>query len=819
MKTSVSVVVNVLATAVALADTTISENVVLSADADWRSQGVVTVEDGVTVDLNGYTLWVAGLAGGGMFTSSVSDSGTFDLTTTQTGASDTVKSYTGSSEQALGTESAFTIQPAWKLFADYPWYDVDTQRAITAFASSSPVDVVYDFSEATLIHCYKIQVSNHADSYKVRAPTKWKFYGSNTAADNSWTELDSREFADWGQYEKRAFEFSNAVPYRYYRIHITANGGADYLEFFSLEYGRLKNQVWLDMSQSASFGGTMPTVDGTAKYVIASATLQDDMDLSGLGSAYVGGTVELNGNTLTVAALLGEGAVIDSTAFDLTDSTSSRVSTESTFLPTGPASAAFGDYSEYDATAGHRVIADLSANTLPVSIVYSFDEATVVNAYRVKAAATTDGALVALKKSRAPKAFAMLGSNSGADGDWTELDRRTNETGWNITTSFEEERQYEFTNATAYTHYKIEFYESNGNQYLEFFRLEYGDLGRVGKLCVNVPEETSSENSSIALKGNLRLVKSGAGEFVASASSQSYECGTEVVAGTLSTALNGTSFPFGAQGRDIVVRGGARLQIQSAYNYYLYGIALDGGTLAYSGTDFDEGRAQLKRLRLAADSAFALTANYGFIGDSSSATTIDLGGHALDVSIADGKYLSLYNTTMLNGTVSNTVDAGVVKIRGDSGVVATNVNFVVDCFTISVGAPFDVGGYESGCTGDNEGTGTMRVFGTFRPKNAKYYPCTMQDGSTIDFTGDVSLPLTNVDIATGAGVTVNLAGRSGLRALAESDEPYLLKWTGEAPSATFTLDATTAGAKFSVACDATGLLLVDGNTGFIVIVR
>ncbi len=73
----------------------------LSSDLDWRSDGVVTVEDGVTVDLNGYNIWVAGLAGSGTFTSSVVAPSGFDLTTAQT--DDTyVKSYKGSTEQASG---------------------------------------------------------------------------------------------------------------------------------------------------------------------------------------------------------------------------------------------------------------------------------------------------------------------------------------------------------------------------------------------------------------------------------------------------------------------------------------------------------------------------------------------------------------------------------------------------------------------------------------------------------------------------------------------------------------------------------------------
>ena len=49
----------------AFAATNITENVTLTEDADWTSLGTVTVAEGVTIDLNGHSLTVAGLAGVG----------------------------------------------------------------------------------------------------------------------------------------------------------------------------------------------------------------------------------------------------------------------------------------------------------------------------------------------------------------------------------------------------------------------------------------------------------------------------------------------------------------------------------------------------------------------------------------------------------------------------------------------------------------------------------------------------------------------------------------------------------------------------------
>ena len=54
-----------LAACAATGDVTLSENVALDADADWRDQGTVTIGAGVTLDLNGHALRVAAIAGAG----------------------------------------------------------------------------------------------------------------------------------------------------------------------------------------------------------------------------------------------------------------------------------------------------------------------------------------------------------------------------------------------------------------------------------------------------------------------------------------------------------------------------------------------------------------------------------------------------------------------------------------------------------------------------------------------------------------------------------------------------------------------------------
>ena len=77
-----------------------------------------------------------------------------------------------------------------------------------------------------------------------------------------------------------------------------------------------------------------------------------------------------------------------------------------------------------------------------------------------------------------------------------------------------------------------------------------------------------------------------------------------------------------------------------------------------------------------------------------------------------------------------------------------------------------------------------------------------------------------VQFASGATVTVNLAGRTDLKTIAESESNYIVKWDstfGQPTTTTFRLDAETAQ-NFSLRSDATGLQL-NKKKGFMLIVK
>ncbi len=59
--------------------------------------------------------------------------------------------------------------------------------------------------------------------YESRNPKNWTFEGSNNGS--TWTTLDTQTNQTFAAHERKTYTSSNATPYRYYRLNISANGG------------------------------------------------------------------------------------------------------------------------------------------------------------------------------------------------------------------------------------------------------------------------------------------------------------------------------------------------------------------------------------------------------------------------------------------------------------------------------------------------------------------------------------------------------------------------------------------------------------------
>lgn len=785
------------------ADTNITENVTLTADTDWRGLGLVTIESGVTVTLSGCTLSLDGLAGAGSIVTNVFfDSG--DLTSPAAAATAASTTTNGVRVVLVGNDK-YPAQFAFNdVYANKDGVDGGMLYADSLSALGS-LEINYDFGETTpkIVNRYRIIGfnNNHYNS----CPKAWTFEGSDDFA--TWEELDSQSDQSWTRGLWRKYDFKNTKAYRYYRLKVTAVTGtganADKLYIAEIEYRHVKNSKVEIVGGAASDFSGLSFSQGAPVSVSGNIALSSDVDLRSSSAVLsIDGTIDLAGHEMWLNGLDGTGTITDSSSFDLTNP-SGTVSSTNTFSGGTDAAKAFCDAASYDST--HRVLANIS-NQSPIQIDYTFPAATVVNAYRVMSNGNSSSA-----GERAPKSIKFYGSNDGIE--WTELDDRSHETGWVMN----EMRQYEFTNETAYTRYRIEFYESKGGEIIEFFKLEYGNTGRCGRLHVAVQSGTKT-NSGVTLSGNLRLVKEGEGTLVVAKTEQTYAGGTEVAGGILKPGAAGGVYPFGAAGRDIVVRESAVLDAAGQVGFGKYEITLDGGTLSNTGNGAgNEAQSQFRRVRLTKDSSLTSTSAMFFGVSGAEASTIYLGGHRLAVSIAAGKYLRFYDTAILDGTFDIT-SGGFFVAGGDVGIVATNnVDFLARCALV-VAMPIKVANYTANWVSTSANANSTRpieVYGTFTPATTHFHGVEMQDGSTIDLTGwsggwplasDLNAGVKDVLFASGATVKIDISGRTDMKALAKSASPYLLTWSAVPSNVTFAMaDGSTYVDGVRLRYDETGL--------------
>ena len=350
---------------------------------------------------------------------------------------------------------------------------------------------------------------------------------------------------------------------------------------------------------------------------------------------------------------------------------------------------------------------------------------------------------------------------------------------------------------------------------------------------------SDSTNGDTAFTGNLKLVKTGDGVLTSSIA-QSYSGGTEVRRGTIqapqSTAAYNASFtPFGTG--TITVNSNAVFNAQNTVAYR-NNVILNGGTI--SGGAGDGGNRPVVMLeRVTEDSAINQAVKAIDIGVAG--TTTDLNGHAVSVSIAYSTYFRWYGS--LEGVTGKIVASGEgyftefpVEARGIDLDVSSKIHFQNATHIHDYRA---ANSDYSGATGAGLG---IYVSGTYTPVGNYYCGCVMEDGSTLNLSGrtgyfavksllansnDSALNTTakkearrTVQFASGATVTVNLAGRTDLKTIAESESNYIVKWDstfGQPTTTTFRLDAETAQ-KFSLRSDATGLQL-NKKKGFMLIVQ
>ena len=366
------------------------------------------------------------------------------------------------------------------------------------------------------------------------------------------------------------------------------------------------------------------------------------------------------------------------------------------------------------------------------------------------------------------------------------------------------------------------------------------NAGTTAELRVEVANGKTATNSTVSIRGDIKVAKYGLGTWSVEKTSQTYSGGTLIKEGVLANGVaDARNYLLGAMFSTVTVStNGANkgvLELNGMYaqskNGAEYKFVMEGGIIRNTSPDASLTNGQFSELQLTADSEFIPTANFGFFAP---ATEIDLGGHTLKVAIGtNGRIFHIVNGELRNGFID--ITSGGWFQTGISGNASYNKTNVADTVDFRIGSalkiygPLSVRNYEQVYgSNNNDGTAALMVHGTFKPASHNYfYGCTMMNGSTIDLSArTTALPLTSsftqgrktVDFAPNANVTVSLGGRADAKTLAKNKE-YVVTWT-TAPGSDvkFTLDAQSHASGYRIYPDAGGLRL-KRSTGFMILVR
>ncbi len=357
-----------------------------------------------------------------------------------------------------------------------------------------------------------------------------------------------------------------------------------------------------------------------------------------------------------------------------------------------------------------------------------------------------------------------------------------------------------------------------------------GTITGEGKLVVDVAGGNTVTNGSLALSGELQLEKTGDGTFTASKTGQTYTGGTVVSGGTFIPGAIGTSCTTGASGSQITVGSGGVFNLNGRNAFQDYRFVLDGGALkndvAIASVHEVVGIASIT---LVADSSIILDQHIGLYNSNKAQVNLNLGGHTL--TLHGGAALYMTNVKATQGRIvltGETYASGTGGTRINchtspaSDLSAAELVMNGHSAVLVLASPFKVGAYECNSTYyvSNDGyKGQMHVYGRFAPNTDRFYGATLQNGATLDLSartgcfntkgsGHVLDAYCSLGFASGAAITVNLAGRTDLGAIAKSDLPLVVQWATE-PNATFTLDPETAKRFKLVKC---AIETTDGET-------
>ncbi|MBQ9430468.1 MAG: hypothetical protein IJU44_02845 [Kiritimatiellae bacterium] len=820
--------VALLAAGAVMGDITLTENVVLDADTDWRGQGTVTVGDGVLLDLNGHTLRVSAIAG----TGSVIDSKNFeildyveangtqrvvtDLIPNGNTSIDVVATPTADSPLTLFGTKTWSTYRFLCMGENNNWYFFSKGNIVTQFSANTRYRFLLSRDAATLFNDETgAQLGSVTVSFANNDNAALAICGITGGAQRGKFKMHS--FKVWHEKAMR-FDF---VPARnpetgevglLNRLDGTLHV-SDESTFLpgsavgSLGVGALR----VEAASDAALAGFAGTVAPTVRFVLdGSCTLAADTDWRRFGTLAIDGTVDLAGHDLSLSNLGGVGTVTDSVSIydilDYVDATGSQI-VKTGIVPstdtgleldmTLPAAGqqnrtVFGCKSwttkryllilannKFLFFGGNTTVCNQAAGTrYLISITPGTSPNGTANAVNVATGASLGTATVDLTNSDGTELalFDHTDDVNSERGGIYRLHSFKMTKGGSLKLDLVPARLLSTGKVGLLDRVTRKFFTSSSDTDLVAGPVATAG-GSHGSLHIEVADGKRLLAESLALTGSLTLIKEGAGTLTVNRPGQTYEGGTRIASGTVDTLLCTATYPYIASNgffglfvtdtavSDIVVDSGAVFDFMGNYDYRMYNIVLNGGTLRNSGHNQPPGSGSLGPLTLSADSTLDAVYNTTFYDVNP--IKIDLGGYELAVSLpVVGIELYFRNA----GSITN----GVFWLKGNGD---WRINAAVNARGTTLRAEgalwldghLDVENYYAACAIDsNNGSGGMNVYGRFTPSTDYFYGCTMQDGSTLDLNGRegawsttsaFTSGLNRVTFAEGATVTVDAHAR------------------------------------------------------------
>ena len=268
-----------------------------------------------------------------------------------------------------------------------------------------------------------------------------------------------------------------------------------------------------------------------------------------------------------------------------------------------------------------------------------------------------------------------------------------------------------------------------------------------GELHVTVAEHDVLVNDRILLAGSMRLVKHGAGVFVASKMNQTYTGGTDVRGGFLRVSNKNLSSAYRGELGDryshVRIGEGAELLINGYYNQE-FTYTFDGGTLASGASPKEAWRQISNRVIFTADGTVT-GQNLAFMVGGYAPSTITMNGNTLHVNLEQGKEFTLCNATFADeGTISG--EMGWVRIASNP-CVGTNLTlqFLTTHGGVFLDKNFTVSNFVSHSANYHKGgdSAALKVLGTFTPaENGRtaFPNMILAGGSTLDLSQMDDIP-------------------------------------------------------------------------------